>query len=209
MSHSGVNYHRSLFGLVAGNLLAIFISSIACLLAWQIFFPGFVQDFQRSLKNRKHQRAAEAPDKSASDQPRKRAPDGDAPSKPAEQKQLHSPAGENDGSPRESAKEANIEFPAGVLGVTIIIDGLFAAAAGYACVRIAGFARNIHALLMAMFLLVWKIQQLTGFVANQLPTSLLVAEAILLPISCVVAASFADVDEPAGSQEETSGQAVP
>ena len=89
-----------------------------------------------------------------------------------------------------------------VIGLTILIDAAFCALAGYVCVIIAGFAKNNHGMLMALFIVVWKVQQLVNFVENQLPASLVGVEVIVLPIACIFGASMAGENDTVTEEED-------
>lgn len=212
MTQSPVNIHRSFAGLLVGNLLAILASGIACILIWQSLFPDFYQQLRQHLDEQKQVKESDPPANKKPDEDRKPDPQkpGDAQKTGQEKNKEGAANDKQDVDPAGAKKKVTPipEFSLMIWATTLMTDILFAAAAGFVCVLIAGFARNNHGVLMALFILVWKFQQLVGFVENQLPPSLILAEVIGLPIACLFGASMVKLEEQDSGPEDPGDQEI-
>ena len=207
-------------GLLVGNILALFVSSFVCFFAWQATHPEFFDELLQYNRARKErQKKSEEP----ADQKKQKDSEAGVNPDPKEQSEAEAPldkdqqasqktdqgkkdpeiAGQNDVLQPPLKKP---EFPITVIGLTILIDAAFCALAGYVCVIIAGFAKNNHGMLMALFIVVWKVQQLVSFVENQLPASLVGVEVIVLPIACIFGASMAGENDTVIEEEDGEGE---
>ena len=207
-------------GLLVGNILALFVSSFVCFFAWQATHPEFFDEllqYNRARKERQKKSEEPADQKKQKDseagvnpdpkeQSEAEAPldkDQQASQKTDQEKKDPEKAGQNDALQPPLQKP---EFPITVIGLTILIDAAFCALAGYVCVIVAGFAKNNHGMLMALFIVVWKVQQLVSFVENQLPASLVGVEVIVLPIACIFGASMAGENDTVIEEEDGEGE---
>lgn len=210
MSQNRVNFHRSFGALLVGNVIAVFVSGLFCVISWQVIFPDFYDQLREHIQSTKQAKKQPAPrnqEKKAKavdelnkvDELRKDEPDKD---------KQRADEDKPDPNPRQDLEEKIVPLPDFHLGIwitTLTIDLFFAAVAGWVCVWIAGFSRNTHAMLMALFIMVWKAQQLFGFVENQAPPSLILAEFIGLPIACFLGASFFPDSPPADETRDDNG----
>lgn len=209
MTDSPINLHRSLAGLIVGNLLAILISGVACFVAWQTTHPVFFKKLHEHIQSEKPARPndSQAASGGSGKNPNAKSqtsgskasvqdtPDSGPPADPSSTQPPIDSAAKKTPSPKP-------DFPLTVIGLTLLIDVFFSCLAGFLCVKIAGFSGNHHGVLMAFFILVWKIQQLVGFVENQLPALLLSMELIALPVACLVGASLANTHQPPVGSED-------
>ena len=209
MSQQPINIHRSFAGLLVGNIVAIFVSGLVCILVWSSLFPDFYAQLRQHIKDTKNARQIEQKgvpekktDKDEKENRGKKNKTNENP-KEADAKEVDAKMGDSDDAEKPEVTPLP-EFSLAIWATTLAIDLFFAALAGFLCVLIAGFARNNHAILMALFLLVWKVQQLIGFVENQVPPTLVLAEVIGLPIACVVGAALFFPDEGEANKDDDS-----
>ncbi|MEC9092612.1 MAG: hypothetical protein VX438_07905 [Planctomycetota bacterium] len=178
MNESRINIHRSFFALLVGNGIAIFLSGVVCVLVGQATHPEFFQEFKqfRGLQDQTPMDKGNDLAKESAREPRGSDGKRSAVEEPREE---------------VAGPKLPMAFMALSLGINLVCAGL----SGYVCVKIAGFAATSHGMLMVLFLVVWKIQQLLGFVENGVPAFLLAIELIALPVACLFGASIgSDID---------------
>lgn len=198
-----------------GNLVAIILSSVVAFLICQSFFPDFLEEFiahnrarkaaEKKLVEEKEAKGGAGKADQVDDTKDIEKQEKDGAKLPSNEK--NNPVDGNEIKPAspdsnkdEPSKQGKDEldevplkplvYPFGYQVTIFICDVLFSALAGFATVSIAGFARFNHAVLLALFLGVWKAQQLLGAAENQLPSTLLTLELIAIPLACVFGASF-------------------
>ena len=188
--------------------MAILGAAITSLLICQVAFPDFYQEMNRRTQAKaekkkdkeppqeKKKTEKQQPDEKGGPQNVKNRADGkidvkENPTKgenekkgPDEEKQKQKDDEE------EKPSDPPLKFPTAFLFVVFGCDLFYSALAGFLCVWIAGFARYNHAMLLSLFLGVWKVQLLLGSAANQLPPTLLTIELIACPLVCLLGASL-------------------
>ncbi len=183
MNDASVNLHRSFAALFVGNIIALFVSGLICILIGHSTNPDYFQQ----LREFKESQKTKVEKENKSD--KKEEPKSDT----------------NDKEKQEAAEKKSVEKPELPFGLTVLIIGidlLCAFAGGWVAVQIAGFAKNNHGMLMALFIVVWKIQQLVGFVDNQMPAMLLMMEVLAVPIACIFGAAMAGGNDTFDEDEE-------
>jgi hypothetical protein len=195
------NLHRSFMALLAGNLIAIPGGAIVSLALCQVLFVDFYEEFATHSKRRSEVKAEQleldAATKTKGPQREQSGQVGDVPM--SDSNDLKKPSEDPDEADR-------LVFPIGFLGVILICDLAFSFLGGFVCTRIAGFARNNHVMLLALFLALWKFQQLLGTVENQVPPLLLTIEMVLVPMASVIGSTFvAEQDAPAEDDDPSDG----
>ena len=176
MQNQSIDLPRSILALVAGNLVAIVGSAVIAMLLCSIFFPEF---FDRLAHKGDSEKTGRQVDGDQKDQ-------------------------EQEAAKQNKEQNEPDSVPIGFQFVILTCDIVFCILGGITCVLVSRSSQGVHAVLLAVVLVAWKLQQLLDVVPNQIPFFLVLAEVVICPIACLIGASFYIDSTPTEEINETS-----